>query len=85
MRTKISKKDQPIKVHKQFAKQLFETWLNAFDLNLDMINLSIEELEEIDENYFYIYNLMLQCKDAAELVTNKTWEAIEKRMYRVPS
>ena len=84
LRTKIPDDEQTQEVYRQFTEQLLETWLNAFDLTLDMINLSIEELKEIDQNYFYIYHLMLQCKDAAELVTNETWEAIEERMYRVP-
>ncbi|MGB5768332.1 MAG: histidine kinase, partial [Crocosphaera sp.] len=83
MRTKMPDDEQPKEVYRQFTKQLLETWLTAFDLTLDMINLSLEELEELDQQYFYVYNLMLQCKDAAELITNETWEAIEERMYRV--
>ncbi len=85
MKTKIPNKHKSREVHQEFVKKLLETWLNAFDLTFDMINLSKTELKEIDQNYFYIYYLMLKCKDAAELVTNETWEAIEERMYRVPS
>lgn len=85
MKTKIPDKEQPRKVHQQFAKQLLETWLNAFDITFDMINLSRQEFKEIDQNYFYIYHLMLKCKDSAERVSPTTWEAIEERMYRVPN
>ena len=84
IKTKIPNNTESRLVHKRFANQLLETWLNAFELTLDMINLSSNELREIDQNYFYVYNLMLNCKGAAELVTNETWAAIEERMYRVP-
>lgn len=64
---------------------VFKVWQNEFDVTSELIHIKLPEVEEIDQNYFYIYHLMLQCKDAAELVTNKTWSAIEERMYRVPS
>ncbi|MDJ0598308.1 MAG: NACHT domain-containing protein [Crocosphaera sp.] len=85
MKITIPNKNQSIEVHQKFAKQLLKTWLNTFGLTLNVLNLSGKKLKKLDQNYFYIYNLMLQCKDAAELITNETWEAIEERMYRVPS
>ncbi|GBF82827.1 NACHT domain-containing protein [Aphanothece sacrum] len=85
LNTLIPNEKEAREVHRTFAKKLLETWLNAFDLTLDMISLSLKEVKELDQQYFYIYHLILQCKDGAILVTDETWKAIEERMYRVPS
>ena len=82
---KTPSRDQSYEVYQKFAQQLIKTWLNAFGLTIDMINLSKEELDEIDDRYFYVYNLILQCKDSAVLVTESTWRDVEERMYRVPT
>ncbi|MDJ0660053.1 MAG: hypothetical protein QNJ42_11270 [Crocosphaera sp.] len=68
---------------KTVTHSLIRIWNNAFHITLELINLTLEELEEIDKNYFYINWLMLQCKDAAVNVSPQTWEGIEDRMLRV--
>jgi hypothetical protein len=83
MQEQVPNRNESLEVHRKFTQRLIETWLSAFDLTVEMINLSWQELEEIDQKYFYVYHLILQCKDSAVLVTEKTWQEVEERMYRV--
>ncbi len=80
LKNQIPPEEESDEIHQEFAKKIIETWLNAFHLTPELIDLSIEELKEIDKNYFYIYWLMIQCKDAAVKVSPKTWAGIEERM-----
>lgn len=66
----------------EFAKKLKSALLEIFCLQEEMINLSREEVQEIDREYFYIYWLMLQCKEAAVMVSRHSWQEIEERMFR---
>ena len=84
LKTKIRDKYQPKEVHRKFAQAIIKTWLEAFYLSPESIYLSIEELEEIDNQYFYINLLMVHCKEAAVRVSPQTWSGIEERMLRVP-
>ncbi|MHC5728911.1 MAG: NACHT C-terminal helical domain 2-containing protein, partial [Nostoc sp.] len=65
-------------------KRLQQTLLNAFNLTLEMIDLSESEANAL-ENYLYANHLIIQCKQAAVRVSPQTWEAIEARMLLVPS
>ena len=85
LRTEIPDKNQPREIRKEFALKIIDTLQSAFHLTQELINLSCQELEEIDKQYFYIYNFMLKCKTAALTIKNQTWEEIEERMLRVPS
>nr|NMG19777.1 histidine kinase [Brasilonema bromeliae SPC951] len=75
---------QPQEVRRAFVEQLLQTWLNAFNLTPEMVNLSKEELQALD-NYFYANYFIIQCKQAAVRVSPKTWEAIEEGMLLVPN
>ncbi|MBD2503217.1 NACHT domain-containing protein [Anabaena azotica] len=74
--------NQSQSVKRKFADELLQTLLNGFNLNLEMVGLSKEELKTWN-NYFYANYLILQCKQAAVLVSQKTWAEIEDRMLRV--
>ncbi|WP_138500673.1 NACHT domain-containing protein [Nostoc sp. PA-18-2419] len=67
-----------------FIECIKQTWLNAFNATLEMIDLSEEEIKAL-ENYLYANYLIIQCKQAAVRVSPQTWEAIEARMLLVPS
>lgn len=84
LRTQILDKKQLQQDHQEFAKKIIKTWLDAFHIDLKLVNLFKEELEEIDRRYFYVNWLTLQCKEAAVKVSKETWEGIEERMLRVP-
>lgn len=71
------------KERQKFVKQLFKTWNEAFALTPELLNLSLEEIKEIDDHYFYINRLILNCKKAAVNVSPSVWQEIEDRMLRV--
>ena len=82
-KTKIPSDNESEEVRKKFGLKIIETVRSAFCLESELINLSTEELKKIDREYFYIYNLMLQCKTAALSVNPQTLSEIEDRMLRV--
>ncbi|MGL5939547.1 MAG: NACHT domain-containing protein [Waterburya sp.] len=84
LKTQVPDKEQSIKIHQEFARRIINTWLKAFYLSPELIDLSREELEEIDQQYFYINWLMVQCKEAAVRVSPQTWSEIEDRMLLPP-
>ncbi len=62
--------------------QMLQIYLNAFNLNRELIKLS--EKEAIAwKKYLYANHLIIQCKEAAVRVSPKTWAEIEDRMLRV--
>ncbi|MFM7407725.1 MAG: NACHT domain-containing protein [Cuspidothrix sp.] len=75
----IPNSNQPEKLHQDFAKKLIRTLLKGFNLTPEMMDLSKQEIEALD-NYLYANYLIIQCKDAAVRVSPTTWEAIEDRM-----
>ena len=72
------------KEHLEFADQLFKMWNTAFNLTPELLNLSLEETYEIDEHYFYINRLILDCQKVAVNISPTVWQEIEDRMLRVP-
>lgn len=86
LKTKFPNINQLEKIKKGFAKEfaliIIETWLSAFHLSPDLIQLSEAEVREIDNQYYYINRLILECKEAAVKVSPKTWNEIEERMLR---
>ena len=54
-------------------------------LRIDPVNLLFhyEEMQQL-ENYYYILELMIRCKEAAVRVSPQVWEGIESRMVTVP-
>jgi hypothetical protein len=71
-------------LHRAFAKQISQTFLQAFRLSPEMVNLSVEEAQAW-KNYLYANYLIIKCKESAVRVSPKTWEAIEERMLLVPN
>ncbi|MEH1891372.1 MAG: NACHT domain-containing protein [Nostoc sp.] len=84
LKARIPDDKQPREVRLAFAKDLQETLLNAFNLTLEMIDLSEAEAKALGD-YLYANYLIIQCKQAAVRVSPQTWEAIEARMLLVPS
>jgi hypothetical protein len=84
LKAQVSDDNQPLDVHRAFASRILQTWLNAFNLSRELVELSSEEAEAW-KNYLYANWLIVQCKAAAVRVSPKTWEAIEERMLLVPN
>jgi hypothetical protein len=82
LKAKIPDDQQPEKVRQAFAEQWRETLLNGFNLTPEMVNLSEEEINDLDK-YLYANYLIIQCKEAALSVSKQIWETIETRMLLV--
>jgi hypothetical protein len=72
------------KERQEFINQLFKAWNEAFALTPKLLNFSSEQLEEIDNHYFYINRLILDCQKVAVNISPTVWQEIEDRMLRVP-
>jgi hypothetical protein len=83
LKEQIPRNEERSNVFRDFSKQIIQTWLAAFHLTPEMIDLSESELTALD-NYFYANLLMVQCKEAAVRVSTKTWSEIESRMLLPP-
>ena len=70
---------KPRKVRRAFAQRIVQTWLEAFELTPELINLSKQETLAI-ENYLYANLLVVECRQAAVRVSRSTWQEIEARM-----
>ena len=75
----IPDKNESNQVLKAYRDLMIQTWLEAFHLTKEMVDLSREEIKALD-NYFYANLLMVKCKKAAVSVSRKTWSEIESRM-----
>ena len=78
-KTQIPDNKESIEIKKAFIDNLFKIWFAAFNTTRETIILSKEEIKTLDQ-YLYANLLMIQCKDAAVRVSNKTWSKIESRM-----
>ena len=84
LKAQIPDDNKPQDVLQAFSQRVQQTLFNAFNLSLDIINLSESEAKALD-NYLYVNDLIIQCKQASVRVSPTTWEAIEARMLLVPS
>ena len=75
----IPDKNESEQVLEAYRDLIIQTWLEAFHLTKEMVDLSEEEITALD-NYFYANLLMVECKKAAVSVSRKTWSEIESRM-----
>jgi nucleoside-triphosphatase THEP1 len=82
LKAKIPDDQQPKEIHQAYAKELREKLLNGFNLTPEMVNLSQEEIKDLDK-YLYANYLIIQCKEAALSISTQTWETIETRMLLV--
>ena len=59
---------------------IFQVWNQTFSLTPDLLNFEFEEIENIDQQYFYIYCLMLDCQKIAPNLAPGVWAEIEDGM-----
>ena len=64
---------------KTFLDDLLKTWFAAFHTTPEAMKLSKDEIEILD-NYLYANILIIECKNAAVGVSQKTWQEIESEM-----
>ncbi len=82
LKNKIPERRRSSEVYREFVERIEQTWLNAFSLDMDTVDLSKDEAKAM-ENYFYAINLILQCKNTAVQISESNWEELEKRLLRV--
>jgi hypothetical protein len=59
---------------------IFQVWNQTFSLTPDLLNFKFEEIKDIDQQYFYIYRLMLDCQKIAPNLAPGVWAEIENGM-----
>lgn len=84
LKTKVPDQKEPLELRLGFGDRLLQTYLQAFRLNQEMLDLYGQELKAWD-NYLYANWLIIQCKEAAARVTPSTWAGIEERMLLPPT
>ncbi|MGB3614764.1 MAG: hypothetical protein WBA10_13305 [Elainellaceae cyanobacterium] len=67
----------------QWRNWLMAAWLNGFDLTEEDITLSRKDAEAFN-NYLYLTELIIRCKESAVRVSKKEWEAIEAQLLTPP-
>ena len=75
---------QSEKEREEFIDHLLKIWNEAFALTPELLNLSVEEAKEINNHYFYINRLILDCQRVAVTISPTVWQELEDRMLRVP-
>lgn len=79
LQSQVPDYEQPFEVRHAFRMQIVLVWLRTLRLPLELNHISQDEIVFL-ENYFYANLLMVQCKQAAIVVSPQVWEAIETRM-----
>ncbi|WP_373539952.1 hypothetical protein [Chamaesiphon sp.] len=82
LETEIPDNKQSMNVYRAFTQKPIETWLKTFYLTLEMVSLSKEEINSL-ENYLYTNLLLIECKRSAVMRLPELWDQIEDRMLRV--
>lgn len=62
-----------------WSDQLWLIWLEALELDLDAITLSVEESNAL-KNYLYANELLIRCQQSAIYISRNQWELLEERM-----
>ncbi len=68
------------KEFKERIEAIFQVWNQTFSLTPDLLNFGFEEIGNIDQQYFYIYRLMLDCQKIAPNLAPGVWAEIENGM-----
>jgi hypothetical protein len=84
LKSEIPDPDLPREVHEAFMRKLLNTWLTAFHLTPEIVNLAQEELKSLD-NYLYGNRLLVECEHAAVRRSPDVWSQIGARMLRLIS
>jgi len=79
LKTQIPEGEQPSKVWQSFDNRVEQTWLDAFQLKREWLELCDEETNALT-NYLYACELIVRCKESAVRVSRQTWEKVEGRM-----
>jgi tetratricopeptide (TPR) repeat protein/GTPase SAR1 family protein len=76
LQSQAVKTEQSNESHRTLSKKLVEILLPAFHLNLEMVNLSRNELDSLNK-YLYANWLLIECEQSAVRRTPEVWNRIE--------
>ena len=83
LKGEIPKYKQPQEKFNKFIEEFQISLLDGFKIMSEMINLSNEDLEKIQEKYLYANELIIDCKKSAIGENSPLWwEEIEDRMLK---
>ncbi len=71
--------EEPIEKHLEFVNQILSLQYEIFQLNESILDFEPEDAEVLD-SYFYVINLIIQCKKEAIRVSPEAWETVVNRM-----
>jgi hypothetical protein len=80
MRTKVPTTTQSSETRKKFAERLWNICIEAFNLDLNLLNLTQDEIATL-ENYLYIIDLIIKCKQSSVRVPTQAWDSIQLQMF----
>lgn len=82
LKSQIRDGNQSDEIHQTLADRIRQLWFNVLHLNPDLVKLSEEETNALN-NYLYSCELMVRCKESAMRVSPQVWAGVEDRMLRV--
>ena len=82
LKTQIPDKTAPQVDRLAFVTRMYKTWINALQINPDLVKLSWKEGNDLTE-FLAANHLIIQCKTAAVRVSRQVWEGIEERMLTI--
>lgn len=82
LRDKAPSMDAPDRRHQRFRNQILQIWWEELAVDADWLKLSNTEAKSLN-NYLYINELIVRCKEAAVRVSPQVWAGIEERMLTV--
>ncbi|MFQ4139302.1 NACHT domain-containing protein [Nodosilinea sp. PGN35] len=80
----VPSKNSSFNRSREFVDKVILCSSENLGINLEKLSFSFEENRCMD-NYFYILELMIHCKEAAVWVSPQVWAGIESRMVTVPT
>jgi len=80
----ISKLPKMNELSVEGTENFYIFWLSLMGMEKDVSTLDVEELVSLS-NYFYAWQLIVQCKESATMVSSDVWKGIESRIFIVPT
>jgi hypothetical protein len=77
--SQISVGNPPNNDKQGLALRFHQIWYGSWGLDARWVDLSREEIQTLNE-YFYINELMLRCKESAVRISPQVWQEIESQM-----
>ncbi len=74
--------NQPTPAYQGFAKKILQVWCQSLGIELNWVDLSTPEINNLDQ-YLWTNSLIMNCKEAAVYISAQGWSEVEELMFRV--